>query len=187
MNKIRNEFWLELIHLLNDNWNIISENIMTDLVYKIYKKHYKNNISIEISKSNNKIEILFCWGHSKENINFIEKLLLDKPKIDWYIFIWPKPEYWFDFEINMNNNLIEAKNLLFFPLKSDSNRKKLWISIYLKDKIDNELLWKIIETWIWEKKASQIEYLLLNNDYDDDYLPINMLGDYINWFLENKS
>lgn len=173
-------FWNEISKVLNENYN---ESELISIIQKALLKYSMNNIHIEVSRMNNRIEIIFCWWHKKDTILLIKQILGLKPKIDNYKFIWPKPANWFDFEININWGKTEANNLLFYPLKSKKNINAFWISVCLRNKnnISSEILWKIIETWIWDELASEIDYLEIEDKFDNDYMPIDKLWDYIIW------
>lgn len=180
MNQTQTDFWSKIETLLNNT--SCNQNEILEEVYQFIAKYYNNRITIEISQYDNTSEIIFCWWHNKDNIKLIENLIHQAPKIKWYLFTWPKQAQWFNFELNINNQIIHCENLLFYPLKSNSSENKLWLSIYSQNELDIEILWKILETWIWEKLASEIDYLSLSNSYDEDCLNINLLWDYISWY-----
>lgn len=187
MNKYE-KFWEEILSILNFNNDNI--NLMISNINLLIEKYFNSNIFVEISNTNiNEYEIVFCWWHSKDNIRFIKEILKYKPLLDnRFTIIWPKPWLWFEFSIKINGLEIEASKFLFYPLKNDKNND-LWISLYLDwfKEINNDIIWKIIETWIWEDKASIISYLEYEKEISDDYLNIEVLDNYIDWHLNKKN
>lgn len=187
MNTDIDYFWNNISELL-ENKNNYSYDELSTLIYDIVKKLISIDISVEISINNNQLEMILLWWHIKENILFINKLMKQKPNIKDCIIIWPKPALWFDFEINIEDSIIKASDLMFYPLKSN-NIDKLWISFYFKnkDKISKEILWKIIETWIGDELSSNISYIDFTNEFKKEYLAISSLWDYLLWFINKEA
>lgn len=181
MKKIISQFWIEISQLIDKDFSD-DESKLLDKIYNIFRKYFKNGIAIELYKGKDNIELIFCWWHKKDNIELIKKIIDSKPRINNLDVIWPKSSYWFDFEININNKNIDASKLLFYPLKSNKSEEDLWISLYAKDTISEEILWKILETWIGDELASEISYISLTNKRENEYIWIERLKDYIIWF-----
>lgn len=178
-------FWNDLKWILEKNHEN-NNDLLIAQINSLLKEKFNQNIIVELSHHNWKRELIFSGEHDTNKINIIKNIMRYKIKFDKYIFIWPKPWLWFDFILNIDNQNIDASMMTFYPLKKDW-LKNLGISLNIKgiDNINREILWKIIETGIWDENASKISYVTYTNIYDSDYMEINMLWDYINWYSMN--
>lgn len=147
-------------------------------------------LAAEVADDGDNRELVISAQGDSELFELVESLGPKLKAEGWTVHAL-KPARGFDFKLDVDEAVVDARSLYFEPLESPSMPGILGLRLFAPEAAVgplSELAWWVLETGVGEKAVALIEHLEVAAMPEDkgELMPIRALASFITWHLSRR-